>query len=43
MKKIILLLGFSLLLASCGDKMPKFERKACDGSNKTLADVICKK
>ena len=46
MKKIILILAFSFVLASCAsikDKMPKIERKACDGSNKTLADVLCKK
>jgi len=46
MKKIIILLAFSFVLSSCAsvkDKIPKFERKACDGSNKTLADVLCKK
>ena len=43
MNKIILIVAFSLVLASCGDKIPKLERKTCDGSNKTLADVICKK
>ena len=45
MKKIIIILTF-FLLTSCAaikDKMPKIERKACDGNNNTLADVLCKK
>ena len=46
MKKIIIILAFSFTLASCAtvkDKIPKL--KTCDGteSNKTLADVLCKK
>jgi hypothetical protein len=46
MKKILIILALSFTLASCTsitDKMPKLERKACDGSNKTVADVLCKK
>ena len=47
MKKIIIILAFSLSLVSCAsmkDKMPIFEKKACvDGNKKTLADVFCKK
>ena len=46
MKKIIILLTFSFFLTSCAavkDKMPKIERKACDGNSNTLADVLCKK
>ena len=46
MKKIIIILALSFALASCAtvkEKMPKFEKKDCDGSNKTLADVFCKK
>ena len=44
MKKISLILIISFALASCAsikEKMPS--RKTCDGSNETLADVICKK
>ena len=44
MKKILIILVFSFALASCAsvkDKIPKL--KKCDGSNKTLADVLCKK
>ena len=44
MKNIIFILVFSFLLASCGDKFPKFERKACtDAKAKTVADALCKK
>jgi starvation-inducible outer membrane lipoprotein len=46
MKKIILIIAFSFVLVSCAsvtDKIPKIERKSCDGSDKTLADVLCKK
>ena len=46
MKKNLLILFFALTLTSCAnisDKIPKLERKACDGSNETLADMICKK
>ena len=46
MKKILIILAFSFILASCTsvtDKIPKMERKACDGSNETIADVLCKK
>ena len=46
MKKIIIILAFSFMLASCAavsEKIPKMERKACDGSNETIADVLCKK
>ena len=46
MKKIIIILALSFALASCAtvkDKIPKFNKKACDGSNDTLADVFCKK
>ena len=46
MKKIIFILAFTFTLASCAtikNKMPKFEKKTCDGSNDTLADVLCKK
>ena len=46
MKKIIIILAFSFILASCAavsEKIPKMERKACDGSNETIADVLCKK
>ncbi len=46
MKKIIIILAFSFTLVSCAsvtDKIPKLERKSCDGSNKTVADVLCKK
>jgi hypothetical protein len=45
-KNIIIILFFSFALVSCAtvtDKIPKFERKTCDGSNKTLADITCKK
>ena len=34
------------MLVSCAavsEKIPKMERKACDGSNETIADVLCKK
>ena len=44
MKTIIIILVLSFTLASCAsikEKMPT--RKACDGSQETLADVICKK
>ena len=44
MKKILIILAFSFTLASCAtvkDKIPKL--KSCDGSNKTVADVLCKK
>ena len=46
MKKIIIILALSIALASCAsikDKMPKFEKKVCDGSKKTIADIYCKK
>jgi len=46
MKKIIIILAFSFLLTSCAsvqEKIPKIERKACDGSNATVADILCKK
>ena len=46
MKKIIIILAFSFMLASCAavsEKIPKMERKACDGSSETIADVLCKK
>jgi starvation-inducible outer membrane lipoprotein len=48
MKKILIILAFSFILASCTSvtdkiKVPKMERKTCDGSNKTVADVLCKK
>tara|TARA_B100000795_G_C22444589_1_gene303269 strand:- start:268 stop:411 length:144 start_codon:yes stop_codon:yes gene_type:complete len=46
MQKILIILAFSFALTSCAavkDKIPKIERKACDGSSKTLADVLCKK
>ena len=46
MNKILIILALSIGLASCAsvkDKMPKLERKACDGNSKTLADVFCKK
>jgi len=46
MKQIIIILALSFALASCAsmkDNIPKLERKTCDGSNKTLADVLCKK
>ena len=46
MKKLILILTFSFALVSCAtvsDKIPKFEKKVCDGSKDTLADVFCKK
>ena len=46
MKKIIIILAFSFALVSCAtvtDKIPKFEKKDCDGSKDTLADVFCKK
>jgi len=46
MKKIVIILAFSFALASCAavtDKIPKIERKACDGNSKTLTDVLCKK
>jgi entry exclusion lipoprotein TrbK len=44
-KKILLIL-VAISLTSCStikEKMPKMERKACTGENKTLADVWCKK
>ena len=46
MKKNIIVLVFSLVLTSCAsisEKIPKMERKSCDGSNKTIADILCKK
>ena len=46
MKKIIIILAFSFMLVSCAaisEKIPKIERKACDGSNATVADILCKK
>jgi len=46
MKKIITIIAFSFLLVSCAsikEKMPKFNKKDCDGSKKTLADIFCKK
>tara|TARA_B100000780_G_C20892369_1_gene355147 strand:- start:364 stop:507 length:144 start_codon:yes stop_codon:yes gene_type:complete len=46
MIKKLLLIIVTLSLTSCAtlkDKIPKVERKACTGENKTLADVICKK
>ena len=46
MKKIIILIAFTFLLTSCTsitEKIPKLERKTCDGTNKTLTDVLCKK
>ena len=44
-KKISILI-IAVILTSCTtikEKMPKMERKACTGENKTLADVWCKK
>tara|TARA_B110000914_G_scaffold152997_1_gene134194 strand:+ start:744 stop:887 length:144 start_codon:yes stop_codon:yes gene_type:complete len=46
MIKNILIIIVAITLTSCTsvkEKMPKLERKACTGENKTLADVICKK
>ena len=44
-KKISILI-IAVILTSCTtikEKIPKIERKACTGENKTLADVWCKK
>ena len=44
MKIKIIILVLSFTLASCAsikDKVPNL--KKCDGSNETLADVLCKK
>tara|TARA_B100000795_G_C22404377_1_gene288351 strand:- start:330 stop:473 length:144 start_codon:yes stop_codon:yes gene_type:complete len=46
MIKKLLVLIFAITLTSCAnikDKIPKIERKACTGENKTLADTLCKK
>jgi hypothetical protein len=49
MKNIIIILVFLFVLVSCATvkdkipKIPKFEKKTCDGSKDTLADVFCKK
>ena len=44
-KNICILISIVVLTscASIKDKMPKLEKKACTGENKTLADVLCKK
>ena len=42
----LLILCFVIILTSCAnikEKIPKLERKACTGENKTLADTLCKK
>ena len=43
-KLMIILVTISLTsCAALKEKIPKIERKACTGENKTLSDVLCKK